>query len=212
MTIPAREYEDLLKASSRLAEIEAQQRKDLAEAQRREFEAKVEKGQVKEALDTLRAQSAAEIEAERKRYRETEDRAKRYARDGELARVLAKQSLVPYAADHLTRLWQAELTVEAHGESFAVWGPGMVSVEQYVAQQLQRPEYLSFVRAATQGGTGGQATQAAGNPGQPQQQTIYPTTGHVYLDRLSAPPPGARGGTGDPQTDASIPFGLKRSG
>ncbi len=115
-----------------------------------------QKGEVEEALRILREQSEQQVQAERARFTQVEERAKRYALDGELSRALAACNLVPGGAEQLTQLWRNQFLVDAQGDSFAVRTPTFQSVGDFVHQQLARPEYAHFVRAQNPGGgTGG---------------------------------------------------------
>ena len=99
-----------------------------------------------------------------------EERAKRYALDGELSKALASQPLVPGGAEQLTQLWRNQFQVEPQGESFHVRTPTFQSVGDFVGAQLARPEYAHFVRAQNPaGGTAGTtgAHQAAPTPASP---------------------------------------------
>ena len=124
------------------------------------------------------------------RLQEIENRAKRYALDGELARALASQPLVPGAADQLTKLWRSEFVVEPHGDSFKVQSAASFQPpSDYVAAMLARPEYAHFIRAQNPGGgTAGTtgARQAAPTPApNPAVDTPPSSLGEAIL-RLAA--------------------------
>jgi hypothetical protein len=205
--ISAKDYQELLDSRAKLAQIEEARQREAQEAQRREMEALAQRGQIEAALRMLREQSQQEVEAERARLSQTEERAKRYALDGELSRALAAAPLAsPAAAEQLTQLWRNQLTVEAQGDSFVVRTPTFQSVGEFVAQQLQRPEYAHFVRATTQGGVGGQTTQAA------QTQTATPspaplpkTMGEAVILHMQS----LQKAQGDPRTSMALPLGLR---
>jgi hypothetical protein len=158
---------------ARIAELELAEQKRAAEADAAEVKALQAKGQIEAAFNLQREQARQELEAERKKLRETQDRAKRYALDGELARALAAQPLVPGGADQLTQLWRHQFTVEAQGDTFTVRTPDFQPVGTWIAAQLGRPEYAHFLRAQnTSGGTAGTtSTQSVQNSG-----TADPTT------------------------------------
>jgi hypothetical protein len=141
---------------TRIAELEAAEQKRTADAHAAEVKALQAKGQIEAAFNLQREQARQELEAERKKLRDTEDRAQRYALDGELARALAAQPLVPGGADQLTQLWRHQFTVETQGDTFTVRTPDFQSVGTWIATQLERPEYAHFLRAKnTSGGTAG---------------------------------------------------------
>ena len=62
------------------------------------------------------------MQTERARLTQVEERAERYALDGELSRALAACNLVPGGAEQLTQLWRNQFLVNA-GDSFAVRTP-----------------------------------------------------------------------------------------
>lgn len=187
MTVSAREYEEFLSSRAKLVEIEEQRRKDQMDSQRREQEALIAKGQIEKALELLRNQSHQEVEEQRRKLTETEGRAKRYALDGELARALAAQPLCsPAAAEQLASLWRGQLTVEAQGDSFVVRTPTFQPVAEFVAQQLQRPEYEHFRRPGSTGGAGGQSPQSAGSASGQAQPKTYATEGERIIDEYNS--------------------------
>jgi hypothetical protein len=141
---------------ARLSKMEEDRARDAAETTRQQSEALAAKGQLEQALQQLRRQSDEAVLAERQKLAQTEERAKRYALDGELARTLAGQPLVPGGADQLTQLWRGQFNVQPEGDSFAVRTPTFQSVGEFVAAQLGRPEFAHFLRAQNpSGGTGG---------------------------------------------------------
>jgi len=166
--VPLEEWTSLLKTREDLAKIQAQERDREAKTREDQLTAMAQKGQFENAFKELRDHSQKQLDAERGRLAEIETRAKRYALDGELARALASQPLVPGAPDQLTKLWRGEFVVEPHGDSFKVQSAaGFQSPADFVTAQLARPEYAHFIRAQNPGGgtagtTGGH--QAAPTP------------------------------------------------
>ncbi len=151
--VPIDEWASLVKTREDLAKIQADQRAAEAKAREEQLTAMAQKGQFENAFKELREHSQRQIDAERGRLSEIENRAKRYALDGELARALASQPLVPGAADQLTELWRGKFVVEPHGDSFKVQSAaGFQPPADFVAAQLARPEYAHFVRAQNAGG------------------------------------------------------------
>ena len=207
VTISAKDYQEFLDSRTKLAQLEEARSREAAEAQRREMEALAQKGQIEAALKMLRDQSQQEVEAERTRLRQTEERAKRYALDGELSRALAAAPLVsPSAADQLTQLWRNQLSVEAQGDTFVVRTPTFQPVHEFVQQQLARPEYAHFVRAGSSGGAGGQTTQAAQTqPATPSPAPVPRTMGEAVILHMQ----GLQKAQGDPRANVALPFGLK---
>jgi hypothetical protein len=167
VTIPLDQLNAFTSMQARLAKIEEDRARDAADAQRQQAEALAKKGDLENALVELRKQNEAAVAAERAKLLQTEERAKRYALDGELARTLASQPLVPGGADQLTQLWRNQFNVEPQGDTFAVRTATMQSVTDFVTTQLGRAEYAHFLRATNPaGGTGGSspASQAAHTP------------------------------------------------
>lgn len=154
VTIPLEQLQAFTSVQARLAQMEADQRSrdDAAVAERVKLMA--QKGEVENALALTREEGKKQLESERASRAASEERAKRYALDGEVSRVLASQPLVPGGAEQLTQLWRSQFLVEPQGDSFTVRTPTFQSVGDFVATQLARPEFSHFVRATTTGGVG----------------------------------------------------------
>ena len=88
ITLTTEQWSDYTKAQARIAELEEIERRRGAEAQAAEIKALQAKGQIEQAFNLQREQARLQLDAERKKLKETEERAKRYALDGELARAL----------------------------------------------------------------------------------------------------------------------------
>jgi hypothetical protein len=169
ITLTPEQWAAYTSTQTRLAELEESERRRATEAQAAEIKALQAKGQIEQALNLQRQQARAELEAERKKLREFEERAKRYALEGELARALAERPLVPGAADQLTQLWRGQFSVDAQGDSFSVRAPDFQPVGPWITSQLTRPEYAHFLCARDpSGGTMSSTTTQAG-PTQPAQ-------------------------------------------
>ena len=152
VTIPLEQLQAFTSIQARLAEMEAAQRTQQEAAQQEQARILAQKGEVENALRMLREQSEQTLSAERQRLAQVEERAKRYALDGEISRALAAHNLVQGGAEQLSHLWRSQFVVDTQGDSFAVRTPTFQSVGEFVSQQLARPEYAHFVRASTQGG------------------------------------------------------------
>ena len=211
ITISASDYTEFLATRTRLADIERDRAREASEAKDREVAALAQKGQIEGALTMLRQQSQKEIDAERDRSRATDERAKRYALDGELARSLSGQPLVPGGAEQLTQLWRSQFNVQPEGDSFAVRTPSFQSVGEFVAQQLARPEFAHFVRASNPGGGhggggGGLTTPTpAVNPAAPAEPINMGEAVILHMQSLAK-------NTNDPGSDMTQGFGLRRKG
>jgi hypothetical protein len=165
VTIPLEQLQAFTSVQARLAQMEADQRaRD--EASRAELvKAMAAKGQIEEALRTVRDQAQKDLEAERKRLAQTEERAKRYALEGQLAQALASQPLVTGGTEQLTELWRSKFIVEPQGETFNVRTPDYQPVSAWIAYQLSRPEFAHFLRAKNpDGGTLGGPPGTQGSP------------------------------------------------
>jgi hypothetical protein len=175
VTLSPEQWAAYSNTQARIAELESAEQRRHAEAQAAEVKALQAKGQIEQAFNLQREQARLEIESTQKRLKDTEERAKRYALDGELARSLAAQPLVAGGAEQLTQLWRSQFTVEPQGDSFAVQAPGFQPVGQWIAAQLGRPEYSHFLRPNNPGGgtqSGAQGTQ--GLPTTPTQSAAAP--------------------------------------
>lgn len=242
------EWKTIQDRLARLDQIEIQAEKDRLEAQKREFAALTKAGDTQKALELLERQSTenqvriqaeanARIEAEQRRLkafeeqaarerteresalRETQQRAQRYALDGELSRALASHNLVDGAAEELTQLLRPQLAAQPEGESFVVRTATGQTAADLVTQYLQRRSH--FLRAQNpQGGTGGvpptsQTPPAPANPN-PAADPAQPPPGlnlgqtlawmgEQGMIRQTAQPEHAR-------TDVTKKFGFSRVG
>lgn len=210
-TMSTAEYQQYLADRARFAEAEVASQRAAQEAQRREAEALAQAGQIREALTMVRAQTDQQIAAERQARQQTEERARRYALDGELSRALASQQLVPGGAEQLTQLWRSQLTVDSQGDSFVVRTPTFQPVGEFVAQQLARPEYSHFVRAQNPGGgTGGVDPAGQAAPTNPAQTPLAPqprNMGEAVILHMQ----GIQKAQGDPRANMNLSMGLKRT-
>jgi hypothetical protein len=137
-----------------------------------------------------------------------EERAKRYALDGELSKALASQPLVPGGAEQLTQLWRNQFQVEPQGESFHVRTPTFQSVGDFVGAQLARPEYAHFLRAQNPtGGTAGTtgAHQAAPTPASPAAPTTPKNFGEAIVLQMQEI---YKGQPSDARLNPAAPMGL----
>ena len=132
-----------------MAQLEAERRTEADVARGKEVELLAKKGEIEEALRRTREDTQKALDAERASRAALEDRAKRYALDGELSRVLASQPLVPNGAEQLTQLWRKEFVVEPSGDSFRVQTPTFQSVGDFVKSRLSDPGFAHFLRRTT---------------------------------------------------------------
>ncbi len=207
VTIPLDQLQAFTNIQARLAEMEAAQRAQQEAAQQEQARVLAQKGQAEEALRMLREQSEQALSTERQRFSLIEDRAKRYALDIEVSRALGAYNLVQGGSEQLAHLWRSQFVVEAQGESFSVRTPTYQSVGEFVSQQLARPEYAHFLRAATQGGTAtGQTTQAAQTPPASPAAAPQPRNmGEAVILHMQ----GAQKAQGDARTNMGLALGLK---
>ena len=170
VTIPLEQLQAFTAIQTRLAKIEEENRVREAQAQQEQAAILAKKGEIENALDLLRKQSEKELAGARADKTMIEERAKRYAKDAEISRVLAGLPLVPGGAEQLTRLFQNEFQVEPQGDSFAVRTPQFQSVTDHVAILLGKAEYAHFLRAQNPtGGTGGVSPASQTAPTQAAQ-------------------------------------------
>jgi hypothetical protein len=209
VTIPLEQVQAFTTMQARLAQLESEQRSREQAAQQEQARIQAKKGEVEDALRILREQSEQQVQAERARFTQVEERAKRYALDGELSRALAACNLVPGGAEQLTQLWRNQFLVDAQGDSFAVRTPTFQSVGDFVHQQLARPEYAHFVRAQNPGGgTGGVPPSAQALPSTPANPSSAPqpkNMGEAVILHMQ----GLQKAQGDPRANLSLPMGLK---
>jgi hypothetical protein len=207
VTIPLEQLQAFTSIQARLAEMEAAQRAQHEAAQQEQARILAQKGEVENALRMLREQSEQTLTAERQRISQIEERAKRYALDGEISRALAPHNLVQGGAEQLAQLWRSQFLVDTQGDAFAVRTPTFQSVSDFVSQQLARPEYAHFVRASTQGGTAtGQTIQAAQTPPATLPPAPQPRNmGEAVILHMQ----GLQKDQGDARANLSLPMGLR---
>jgi hypothetical protein len=214
VTIPADQLTSLLALQARVNQLEAEQRNREQAAAEERVRLLTQKGEAENAVKALREAKDAELQTERARLMTTEERAKRYALDGELARALAAQPLVsPAAAAQLAEHFRGQFQVHAEGDSFVVRTATFETPAQFIASKLAHPDYAHFVRAGTHGGAGGQQPQALPTP---PPHTAAPPEPATFADWFkSAAESGQLRGTAAPpevaRYDPSKGFGLRRA-
>lgn len=207
VTIPMSQLEALVATQSRIAQLEADQRQREQAAREKEIQLLTEKGQAVEAVKSLREQKDAELKAVNDAKLQLSDRAKRYALDGELSRVLGSKPLHEHAAAQLTQLWRGAFQVAEEGETFQVRTPTFQSVEQFVSGELAKPEFAHFLRAQNPGGgTGAAQTGVQGAPtGVPEPAKDYKNYGEYIIDQTIQ----AQKAKGtDPRTNLGLVMGV----
>jgi hypothetical protein len=170
VTIPLEQLQTFTSVQARLAQLEAEQRSRDESARAEQVKLLAAKGEIENALRIQREEGQKALDAERSSRAAVEERAKRYALEGEVSRVLASQPLVPGGAEQLTQLWRSQFVVEPQGDSFTVRTPTFQSVGDFVQAQLARPEYAHFIRASNPGGG------TAGTTGAHQAAPTSPAT------------------------------------
>ena len=168
VTIPLEQLQTFTSIQARLAQIEAEQRSRESGGPAGAGGDLAKKGEVENALNLLRQQSEQQLANERAARAAVEERAKRYALDGEVSRVLASQPLVPGGAEQLTQLWRIEFIVEPQGDSFAVRTPTFQSVGDFVAAQLA-PARVRSLRPGPEPGRR-HRRRIAGRPGRARRR------------------------------------------
>ncbi len=207
--IPAAEFQNLLSLQARIDKMESDNRQRESASTEERIKLLTEKGQAEAAVKTVREQKDAELTTERNTRVTLEERAKKYARDGEVARVLASQPLVHGGADQLTALWSKEFVVEPSGDTFVVRTPTFQTVGDFVAAQLAKPEYAHFIRANNPGGgtagtPGGASLAAPTGPAQTPTGPIPKTYGEAIIHDMLAR---QKVDGVDARTNLRLPFG-----
>jgi hypothetical protein len=211
VTIPLDQLQTFTSIQARLAQVEAEQRSRDDAARAEQVKLLAQKGEIENALRIQREQAEQQLHTERSQRAAIEERAKRYALDGELARALASQPLVQGGAEQLTQLWRNQFMVDAQGDSFAVRTPTFQSVTDFVSSQLAQPQYAHFLRSSNSGGTAG---TSGGNlttptpPANPGPAAAPRTLGEAVILHMQS----MKGnGSADPRLDLSAPMGLRRT-
>src|SRR6202167_5976926 len=123
VTIPLEQLQTFTSVQARLAQLESEQRQRDESARAEQVKLMAAKGEIENALRLQREEGQKALDAERSSRAAVEERAKRYALDGEVSRVLASQPVVPGGADQLTQLWRNQFIVEPQGDTFNVRTP-----------------------------------------------------------------------------------------
>jgi hypothetical protein len=207
VTIPLDQLNAFMAMQARLAKVEEDQQRHEAAAREEQVKILAAKGQVEEALRTQREEGQRALEAERVQRAQTEERAKRYALDGELARVLSSQPLVAGGAEQLTQLLRDHFVVEPHGNSFHVRTQDFKSVGNYIGAMLGRPEYAHFLRAQNSGGGagGGGGLSAPTSPAIPAAPVEPKNFSEAVIMQMAT----AARTTADPRLTPAVGFGLR---
>ncbi len=208
VVIPLEQLNVFTAMQARLAEVEEQQQRRDEAARAEQVQILAAKGQVEQALRAQREQAERDLQAERAARVQVEERAKRYALDGELVRALASQPLVPGGAEQLAQLWRDQFLVEPQGNSFNVRSKDFRPVGEFIGALLDRPEYAHFLRAqnpagGTGGGTGVQSVQTS--PANPIPQVEPKNMSEAVLMQMAA----MQKVQANPQLNPTVPFGLR---
>ena len=213
VTIPLEQLQTFTAIQSRLAQLEEDTRKRDDAARSEQVKLLAAKGEVENALRIQREQAESQLNMEKTKLATVEERAKRYALEGELARTLAGYTFVsPAAARQTANELRQAFTVEAQGDSFIVRTPTFVSVADHVAAQLATPEFAHFLRSTNGGGTAGGPTSGAASPPSPPANPAAPpvpkTLGEAVILHMQSLKANA---SADPRFDLSAPMGLRRA-
>ena len=207
VSIPLEQLQAFTSIQARLAEMEAAQRAQQEATRQEQARILAQKGEVENALRMLREQSEQTLSAERQKFAQVEERAKRYALDGEVSRTLAAHNLVPGGAEQLAHLWRSQFVVDAQGESFAVRTPTFQTVGEFVSQQLARPEYAHFLRASTQGGR--PPARRSRRPRRPPPARYRRPQPRNMGEAVILHMQGIQKAQGDARANMNLPMGLK---
>ncbi len=212
--VPVEQFQALTAAQTRLMEIERERQRDVREAATKEAEMKAQQGQLAEALALLRQQKESEVNEVKTQLNANEERTRHYALDSELSRVLAGYDLVPGTLPQLTTLLRPNLNVIPEGGSYKVQTPTFQDAASYVKEILAQPNYQIYLKATSQGGTGGSSGAHHQAPNAPPAQPVDPgklSLGQAaILDSMAAmkAKEEAAGANVPNALNMAVPFGL----
>jgi hypothetical protein len=211
VSIPLDQLQAFTGLQARLAQMDAENRQRETAANEERIRILTEKNDAITAVKTLRDAKDAELKTANDARVGIEDRAKRYALDGELARVLASQPIVPGSAAQLMSLFRAEFQVHAEGDSFTVRTPTFQSVEQFVKEKLAHVDYAHFVRATnpaggTAGTTGGDRAAPTGDAAKVEAPKNYGEAIILHMKEQQ------KAAGADPRLNLRLPMGLSVPG
>ncbi len=207
------QFQEFVNDRARLRQMELDQQARQRAADQAEVDHKMKLGQAEAALQLAREQAQKEADDLKIRHTQTESRAKRYALEGELARALGSQPLVPGGAEQLTQLWRDQFSVQVEGDTFAVRTASMQSVGTFVAERLALPEYAHFVRANNPGGGAGTNQSAAQTVPTPAQNQMPESDANLNMGQAAIKfAMENKAKQGDPRLDANAGFGFRRLG
>jgi hypothetical protein len=190
VTIPLEQLQMFTNVQAKLAQMEADQRSRDEASRAAQVKILTEKGDTEKAMALQQEEHRRLLETERVARASSEERAKRFARDAEVSRVLATKPLVPGGSEQLAALFAPGLQVDASGDTFAVRTATFQSVPDYISEQLARPEYAHFLRAQNPGGgiggvTGG-GTAAPTSPTNPATPQNFKNFGEAIVAQMQA--------------------------
>jgi hypothetical protein len=210
VTIPLDQLNAFTAMQARLAKVEEEQARRETAVREEQVKILAAKGQVEEALRTQREEAQRALEAERVQRAQIEERARRYALDGELARALGSQPLVAGGAEQLTHLLRDHFVVEPQGNSFQVRAQDFRSVGDYIGAMLGRPEFAHFLRAQNPaGGTGVVGGQSIPTPPAHQAPPVEPKN---FSEAVLMQYATQTKQLADPRLNPTVPFGLRGTG
>ena len=93
VTIPLEQLQTFTSVQARLAQLEAEQRSRDESARAEQVKLLAAKGEIENALRMQREEAQKALDVERSSRAAVEERAKRYALDGEVSRVLSSQQI-----------------------------------------------------------------------------------------------------------------------
>lgn len=184
--LTSEQWQEIESARQKLADFEKAESEKLRQAQEKETQALIAKGQAEDAVKKVREDLTKELDTERQNRQTIEQRARNYARDNALTLALANHQLVPGAAAQLAALLKADLEAVPEGESFAVRTKDQKPAAQYVAERLALPEFKHFLQPSTQGGTAVPGQHNGRPPAEPPQSPPVKNLGEALLSRAIA--------------------------
>src|SRR5271166_5501998 len=164
VTITSALYDNLISQQAENVRLQAAQRERDDKARQEKLDLMVQQGKYEDVVRETRADADRRVQAVQEQRIAIEERAKRYAVDGELSRALAGLPLNPGAAEQLTHLFRGNFTAAPEGEGFSVRTAGGQNAAEFIAATLAQSNYAHFRPAMTQGGTAGTSGGAIGPP------------------------------------------------
>jgi hypothetical protein len=198
VTVPLDQLQTLLSLPARLAEYEQRWKTQEDETREKIIAEQVKRGEVENALKTVREQSAKDLETERGLKLAEQTRARGFAKRAELNAALAGLPFVSEAAaKQFADLIGPQFEAHPEGDGFVVRTATFETPAQLAARLKTDPNYLHFFKPSTAGGSGAAgADRATPTPGNGQSQNPLDQIAASWKAMQAASPFSAIGLTG----------------